>query len=123
MILMTSLIQKGEPLSMPDLEDRVSKLERKVAMLELLRVRDEREAEDRIPPVQMQNLRDVNETISILLGIVSSQDMDIKTMRESLADVKNDLGDVEHRLGRLETKVDENTALLIQILERLSGKS
>ncbi len=108
---------------MPDLEDRVSKLERKVAMLELLRVRDEREAEDRIPPVQMQNLRDVNETISILLGIVSSQDMDIKTMRESLADVKNDLGDVEHRLGRLETKVDENTALLIQILERLSGKS
>ena len=64
---------------MPTQEDRIAALERKVAMLELLRSQDERKAEESISPVQVQNLREINENMTILLGVASSQEGDMKT--------------------------------------------
>jgi hypothetical protein len=99
----------------PTQEDRITALERKVAMLELLRSQDERKAEEALPPAQVRNLREINENFTILLGVTSSQGGDIKV-------IKADTSNIKERLERLETKSNEHTALLTQILARLPEK-
>jgi chromosome segregation ATPase len=107
---------------MPGQEDRILTLERKVAMLELLRSQDERNAEEGFPPAQARNMRDINENITTLLGVTSKLGGDIKEIKEHVSGIKE-------RLDRLETQAYEHTrrfdhieALLAQILERLPEK-
>jgi polyhydroxyalkanoate synthesis regulator phasin len=104
---------------MPTQEDRIAALERKVALLELLRSQDERKAEEAIPPAQARRMREINENLTILLGVTSSQGGDIKRIKEDVSSIKD-------RLERLETQSNEHTgrfdhveALLAQILARL----
>jgi chromosome segregation ATPase len=106
----------------PTQEDRIAALERKVAMLELLRSQDERKAEEAIPPAQTRHMREINENLTILLGVTSSQGGDIKVIKEDVSSIKD-------RLDRLETQSTEHTgrfdhmeALLRQILARLPDK-
>jgi hypothetical protein len=89
----------------PTQEDRIAALERKVAMLELLRSQDERKVEEDNPRAQVRNMREINENLTILLGVTSSQGGDIKVIKEDVSSIKD-------RLGRLETKSNEHTALL-----------
>jgi len=89
----------------PTQEDRIAALERKVAMLELLRSQDERKAEEAISPAQARNMREINENITILLGVTSSQGGDIKVIKEDVSSIRD-------RLDRLETQSIEQTALL-----------
>ena len=103
-------------------EDRIAALERKVAALELRRLYDERKAEESIPPAQAHNLREINENMTVLLGVISSQEGDIKAIKEDVSNIKDNLEGVEQRLDRLETKSDEHTTLLTQILARLPEK-
>ena len=119
-----------DTVPVPTQEDRIAALERKVAMLELLRSQDERKAEEGTPPAQARNMREINENITILLGVTSSQGGDIKVIKEDVSGIKD-------RLDRLETKSNEHTALLnehtgrfdhieallTQILARLPEKS
>jgi chromosome segregation ATPase len=89
----------------PAQEDRIAALERKVAMLELLRSQDERKAEEAISPAQARNMREINENLTILLGVTSSQGGDIKVIKEDVSSIKD-------RLDRLETQSNEQTVLL-----------
>jgi hypothetical protein len=89
----------------PTQEDRIAALERKVAMLELLRSQDERKAEEAISPAQARNMREINEKLTILLGVTSSQGGDIKVIKEDVSSIKD-------RLDRLETQSNEQTVLL-----------
>jgi chromosome segregation ATPase len=113
----------------PTQEDRIAALERKVAMLELLRSQDQRKAEEALPPAQARNMKEINENLTILLGVTSSQGGDIKVIKEDTSSIKD-------RLDQLETQSNEHTALLnehterfdhveallTQILARLPGK-
>jgi chromosome segregation ATPase len=108
-----------DSVSVPTQEDRIAALERKVAMLELLRSQDERKAEEALPPAQARNMREINENLTMLLGVTSSQGGDIKRIKEDVSSIKD-------RLDRLETQSNEHTgrfdhveALLTQILARL----
>src|SRR6266851_6334371 len=69
----------------PTQEDRIAALERKVALLELLRSQDERKAEEAIPPAQTRHMRESNENLTILLGVTSSQGGDIKVIKRMSA--------------------------------------
>ena len=51
-----------------------------------------------------------------MLGVASSQEGDIKVIKE-------DVGSIKERLDRLEKNADEHTVLLTQILARLPEKS
>jgi len=99
----------------PTQEDRLAALARKVAMLELLRSQDERKAEEALPPAQARTMKEINENITILLGVTSSQGGDIKVIKAVTNSIKE-------RLERLETQSNEHTALLTQILARLPEK-
>lgn len=94
-----------DTVPVPTQEDRLAALERKVAMLELLRLQDERKAEEALPPAQVRNLREINEHLTILLGVTSSQGGDIKVIKEDTSSIKD-------RLDRLEAQSHEHTALL-----------
>ena len=89
----------------PTQEDRITALERKVAMLELLRSQDERKAEEALPSAQARTMKEINEHLTILLGVTSSQGRDIKVIKEDTSSIKD-------RLDRLETQSIEQTALL-----------
>jgi Tfp pilus assembly protein PilN len=91
-------------------EDRIAALERKVAAIE------------NTPSMQAFNLRELNENMTILLGVSSSQGGDIKAIKENVSSINDRLEGVEQRLDRLETKSDEQTTLLTQILARLPEK-
>jgi hypothetical protein len=56
--------------------------------------------------------QEIEENTTIMLGGMRSQGRDIRRIFESLETINQ-------RLGRLETKFDEHTSLLTQILERL----
>ena len=115
---------------MPTQEDRIASLERKVAMLELLRSQDERKAEEGIPPAQARNMREINENLTILLGVTSSQGGDIKVIKEDVSIIKDRLDRLEIQSNEQTALLNEHTrrfdhveALLTQILARLPEKS
>ena len=94
-----------DTVPVPTQEDRITALERKVAMLELLRSQDERKAEEALPPAQARTMKEINENLTILLGVTSSQGGDIKV-------IKADTSSIKDRLERLETQSNAHTALL-----------
>ncbi len=59
-----------------------------------------------------QHLREIDENTIIMLGRIRSQGQDIKRIFQYMETI-------DERLNRLETKSDEQTALLTQILARL----
>ena len=58
--------------------------------------------------------QETDENITIMLGVIRHQGQDIRRIVQHLATM-------DERLDRLETKLDEHTRLLTQILARLPG--
>ena len=111
-----------DPVPVPTQEDRIAALERKVAMLELLRSQDERKAEEAIPPAQTHHMREINENLTILLGVTSSQGGDIKVIKEDVSSIKDRLDRLETQSTEHSERFDHVEALLTQILARLPEK-
>src|SRR5260370_5318374 len=103
----------------PTQEDRIAALELKVAMLELLRSEDERKAEEALPPAQARNMKEINENLTILLGVTSSQGGDIKIIKEDTSSIKDRLDQLETQSNEHTGRFDHVEALLTQILARL----
>jgi seryl-tRNA synthetase len=93
---MGRLIAKGKN-SVPTQEERLTALEKTFATF-----RKETAA----------RTQEIEENTTIMLGVMRSQGQDIRRIFESLEPI-------ESKLGSLETKLDEHTSLLTQILERL----
>ena len=106
----------------PTQEDRIAALERKVAMLELLRSQDERKAEEALPPAQARLMREINENLTILLGVTSSQGGDIKVIKADVSSIKDRLDRLEALSTEQSGRFDQVEALLTQILTRLPEK-
>src|SRR2546421_2731237 len=106
----------------PTQDDRIAALERKVAMLELLRSQDERKAEEALPPTQVRHMREINENLTILLGVTSSQGGDIKVIKEDVSTIKDRLDRLETQSSEHSERFDHVEALLTQILARLPEK-
>ncbi len=107
-------------------EDRLATVERKIAALELRRMYDERKAEENTPSALGVNFREINENMTILLGIASAQEQNIKETQEDIKNIKERLDTVDGRLdiidgrlGAVENTLSDHTSLLKQILERL----
>ena len=92
---------------MPTQEERLTTLEQTVALLQKR---------------SSGEVQDLNRNVTMLLGIASGQELDVK-------EIKIKLATMDDRLERLETKSDaqtrllaDHTQLLTQILERLPEK-
>ncbi len=85
--------EKGAIVSTYD--DRLAALERKVAALELRHLYTERKAEERTPSVQAFNLKELNENMTILLGIASDQEEDIKSIKNNLGIIKEQVSEIK----------------------------
>ena len=82
--------QKGE-LPMPTQEERFTALEQTLAFLQ------------RKSGVEIQ---DLNRNVTMLLGVASGQELDIKEIKISLVTVRDRLDVVEQRLGAIEQGLD-----------------
>jgi predicted nucleic acid-binding Zn-ribbon protein len=105
-------------------EDRMAILERKVAALELRRLYDERKAEESTPAALIFNLREINENMTILLGVASSQEESIKTLRNDLGLLRESMeqrfNGVDRRLGSMEQRFTSLEGKLEQVLHILT---
>ena len=89
---------------MPTQEERLTALEQKTAA----------------------HIQEMDENFTIMVGVIRHQGQDIKrifqrleTIDENLNTFNKRLETIEHQLNQLETKFDEHTSLLTQILARL----
>ena len=82
---------------MPTQEERITALEQKTAT----------------------HMREIDENTTIMLGVIRHQGQDIKRIFERLETMDEGLNGLTQRLNRLQTTLDEHTALLTQILARL----
>ncbi|GEM_PF-1316541 len=65
----------------------------------------------------------LKEDVKALKGDVATLQVDMSVLKEDVSILKADVSDIKKRLDRLETRADEHTALLMQILARLPEKS
>ena len=116
---------------MPTVEDRMAVLERKVAAMELERLYEQRKAEENTPAERTYNLGEINQNITILLGIASSQEKDIKTIKNDLAVLKESIDqrfdaveqrfvEVDRRFDAIEQHFTSQDAKFDQVLQQLT---
>lgn len=70
---------------MPTQEERLATLERKVASLELELLYEQRKAEESTPSERAYNLNEVNHHLTMLLGIASGQERDMKIIKAAFS--------------------------------------
>ncbi len=65
------------------------------------------------------HIKETEENTTIMLGIMRSQGQDIRKIFQRLESMDDNLNTIKQQLNQLETKFDEHTTLLTQILARL----
>ncbi len=68
------------------------------------------------------HIQEIDENTTIMLGVIRHQGQDIKRIFQRLETIDESLSTVKQQLNQLETKFDEQTTLLTQILARLPKK-
>ncbi len=82
---------------MPTQEERLTALEQKTAA----------------------HIQEMDENFTIMVGVIRHQGQDIKRIFQRLETMDESLNTLKHHLNQIDTKSDEHTTLLTQILERL----
>jgi septal ring factor EnvC (AmiA/AmiB activator) len=117
---------------MPTQEERLSVLEQAVASLrqDFLQaiVENTRSMStlNKVISQQEQNVRDANHEITILLGIASGQERDIKVIKNDLSIVKNDSSIVKEHVERINQRLEgleKQSDQMLRLLTILTSKS
>ena len=106
----------GLEVPMTTYDDRLASLERKVATLELRRLHDESLAQENTPPEQGRNLREINENMTILLGVTGKRGQDIRAVKSDLDAFKEH---VDQRFTSLEGKLDQVLQMVTTLVKRI----
>lgn len=105
---------------MPTQEDRLATLERKIASLELELLYEQRKAEESTPSERAYNLNEVNHHLTMLLGIASGQERDMKIIKGDLSAIKNSQASLEQRFMALEQRFIGVEGKLEQVVQLLT---
>ncbi|MEO8953509.1 MAG: hypothetical protein ACR2H5_22215 [Ktedonobacteraceae bacterium] len=88
-------------------EDRIASLEQKVTDIELERLYERRQAAEHTPAEYAYDAKQVNYRLTMLLGVASGQEHDIKEIKKDLSSVKEDVSTLKEDVNTL--KVDVST--------------
>jgi len=102
-------------------DDRLAALERRVTSLEIRRLHDEALVEDHTPVEQGENLREVNENMTMLLGVFWRQGQDIREVKERFGEVELRLNSVDSRLETVELRLNNVDSRLEIVENRLTS--
>jgi hypothetical protein len=69
------------------------------------------------------HIQEIDENFTIMVGVIRHQGQDIKRIFQRLETMDESLNSLKHQLNQLDTKSDEHTSLLSQILARLPKAS
>ena len=78
--------------------------------------------EERITALEQKtstHIQEMDENFTIMVGVIRHQGQDIKRIFQRLETIDESLLTLKHHFNQLETKFDEHTSLLSQILARL----
>jgi len=107
---------------MPTQEERIAALERKVAAIELQRLYDERKAEEHTPSKQAYNYSEINQNLTMLLGIASGQELAIRLMQDDLGTIKERITSLEGKFEQGFTSLEGKFEQVLQLLTTLAAK-
>jgi hypothetical protein len=65
------------------------------------------------------SIQEIDENTTIMLGVIRHQGQDIKRIFQRLETMDESLNTLKQHLNQIDTKFDEHTTLLTQILARL----
>ena len=99
-------------MSVPTQEDRLGRLEMKVASMELEHLYEQRQAAESTPSKQAYNFEELNHNTTILLGIASGQERAIKAMQVNVESIKNRTEQIDANVISLSVKVDKRFVAL-----------
>jgi uncharacterized coiled-coil protein SlyX len=100
---------------MPTQEDRIAELEQKVAAIELERLYEQRKAEERPPTEQQWDFKQINHRLTMLLGIASGQEHDIKSMKNDVSALR---GEMNQRFTSVEGKLEQVLQMLATLVPK-----
>ena len=78
--------------------------------------------EERITALEQNtaaHIQEMDENFTIMVGVIRHQGQDIKRIFQRLETMDESLLTIKHQLNQFETKFDEHTSLLSQILARM----
>ena len=107
---------------MPTQEERLATLERKVAAMELQRLYDERKASENTPSEQAYNYSEINQNLTLLLGIASGQEHAIRLMQGDLGIIRERVEHIDQRLEGIEQRFTSLEGKFEQRFTSLEGK-
>jgi chromosome segregation ATPase len=93
-------------LSVSTYEDRLANLERKVASLELRRLYEKSREEQNMPLELGRNLQEINENMTMLLGPVGAQGLDIRELKEQVQSINQRLDGMDRRFDSIDQRLD-----------------
>ncbi len=107
-------------------EDRIAALEQRVADIELERLYERRKATESTTSEQAYDIKQVNHRLTMLLGVASGQERDIKAIKEDL-DLRFDVVDrqiaeVKRDIGEVKQSMEAKFELVLHQLAALSQK-
>lgn len=106
---------------MPTQEDRLAALERKIASIELEMLYEQRKAEEIAPSEQAYNLKEINHHLTMLLGIASGQERDIKIVKSDLGIIKDRMEGFEQRFTSLDDQVSSLDGKVTSLDEKVTS--
>lgn len=107
---------------MPTLEERLSALEREVTAIKLGWLAAQDKVEGRLSSIERdvkRDIRDIHQYLTMLMGLATVQNEDIKIVKEDIKSLKEDVGRLEVKSDEHTRVLDQHTELLVQILARL----
>jgi hypothetical protein len=100
-------------------EDRLEALEQRVADIELERLYEQRKAVQSTPSEQAYDAKQINHRLTMLLGIISGQEGDIKDIKKDM-DLRFDA--VDRQIAELKQSMEAKFEQVLQQLAILAKK-
>lgn len=104
---------------MPTQEERLAALEQKFVDMELERLYEKRKTAETTPAEQAYDIKQVNHRLTMLLGIASGQESDIRAIKSDVGSIKERLISLEERVRRGFTSSEQRFTSLEEKLERV----
>lgn len=76
-------------------EERLAELEQRVADIELERLYEKRKGGESTPSEQAYDVKQINHRLTMLLGVTSGQEKDIKAIKNDLESIKKQISDIK----------------------------
>jgi chromosome segregation ATPase len=100
-------------------EERIAALEQRVADIELECLYEKRKPTESTASEQGYDIKQVNHRLTMLLGIASGQEHDLRTIKTDVNEIKEQISEVRQDMGDLRIRLDQRFTTLESKLDQV----